>query len=112
MHKTAFVVVAAFLLSACASLAPLDTLGPAASLHVATDAKVLSEPVGVADYPIVVSDRAMDAPDEMTPVSAILTRRAFGSPTRSQPDLRPILATAADRARAYRGRRRLGRVRA
>lgn len=109
MHKTAFVVLAALSLSACASLAPLNTLNTAAPPY--SYAKVDAASEAPAEAPAVAAGYA-DEPAEviLTSSSPGLSRRAFGTPTRRQPDLRLVLATARDRARFHRPRRRPRRI--
>jgi hypothetical protein len=108
MHKTAFVVLAALSLSACVSLTPLDAMNAAAPAHhAAADAGPLTEAESCVDEPVVVTEHGAEAPQDV--IEPVLLRRAFGHPTRRQPDLRLIAATAADRRYFRRGRRRARR---
>ena len=104
MHKTAFVVLAALSVSACASLPLLEapSAAPPAINYAKADAEASSEADSGADGAIFVTNYPAE-PAEALP--AALQRRAFGSPTRRQPDLHLVLATATDRARFYRRRR-------
>ena len=107
MYKTAFVVLAALSLSACASLTPLDAMNPVATAQFAVaDAGPLTQAGDCVDEPVVVTNSGLEAPEAAAP---ILLRRAFGYPTRHQPDLRLVAATAADRRYFRRGRRRVRR---
>lgn len=110
MHKKAFVVLAALSLSACASL-PMGALNTAAPAFAKVDAATLSDVDSGTSEPIVVTDRSVDtAPEALATTAAPgLFRRAFGSPTRRQPDLSFVLATATDRMRFQRRRRRARR---
>lgn len=102
MLKAAFVVLAALSLSACATLTPMHALDAAAPAPATAE----SEP-NEALAELVVVDCAIEAPQvEPTIAAPTLSRRAFGSPTRRQPDLHLVLATATDRARFRRARRR------
>ena len=108
MLKTAFVVLAMLALSACATVAPVDMLDTAAPAHKHSAAAPLVETDIAPAEAIVAAECAIEAPREVaTAASPALSRRAFGHPTRRQPDVRLVLATAADRGRPYRGRRRL-----
>lgn len=112
MYKTVFVVLAMLPLSACASFAPLDALNIAAPSYAKTAVVIASHSVGVTSEPIGATDRDMDTPAVWaTNASPALSRRTFGYPTRHQPDLRLVLATAPDRARFYRRRVRRARAR-
>ena len=111
MLKAAFVVLAMLALSACATVAPVDMLGSAAP----ADKQVAEAPLIPTDIApaeaIVAVECAIEAPREMATVaSPALSRRAFGHPTRHQPDQRLVLATASDRAHFRRGRRRTRRA--
>lgn len=112
MHKTAFVVLAALALSACATIAPTSALNPGvvpAYARGAAAASIAAEAAPVE--PTIAINCATEAPRAvMTIASPALSRRSFGPPTRNQPDLRLVLATATDRARFRRGRRRAGRI--
>lgn len=107
MLKAAFVVLAMLALSACATVAPVDMLGSAAP----ADKRYVEAPPTPTDVApteaIVALECANEASREVAAVaSPALSRRVFGHPTRHQPDLRLVLATATDRARYRRGRRR------
>lgn len=111
MHKTAFVVLAALSLSACASLTPMDAFTPVAPTYAKVDAVPLADTDSGTSEPIVVTDRGAGASSEVVAMSMspALARRAFGPPSRRQPDLRLVLATATDRLRFQRRRRRARR---
>jgi hypothetical protein len=110
MLKTAFVVLAMLALSACATVAPVDMLDRAAPVQKPADAGPLETAIVLADA-IVAAECAIETPREVATVaSPVLSRRGFGHPTRNQPDQRLVLATAADRARFHRGRRRQRRA--
>lgn len=113
MHKMAFVVLAALSLSACASLGSMGGLNTDAPVLSKVDAEALSDVDGASGEPIVVTDRDVEASPEVmaTMASPAPFRRAFGHPTRHQPDLRLVLATATDRMRFQRRRRRVRRQR-
>jgi hypothetical protein len=101
MLKAAFVVLAVLSLSACATVAPMHALDAAAPASAAGH----GEPDALTE--LVVVDCAIEAPQvEAAIATPALSRRAFGSPTRRQPDLHLVLATAADRGRFRRARRR------
>lgn len=111
MLKTAFVVLALFALSACATVAPVDMLGAAAPVG-RQFAETPPIPSDIAPAKAVIAiECTIEAPQEAASVaSPVLSRRAFGHPTRHQPDLHLVLATAADRAHFRRGRRRARRA--
>lgn len=107
MHKTAFVVLAMLALSACATVAPMGVLDAAAPAPEHFDAAPLNETATAPAAPILVVDCATEEPEAVATIaSPVLSRRGFGHPTRHQPDQQLVLATAADRARFHRGRRR------
>jgi len=84
--RSAFVAVALALLSACATVGPIET-GRAAPASFDAHAAPVESIV-----PILVRP---------------LERRRFSSPRERQPDLRLILATTIDRARRRARRRRI-----
>jgi hypothetical protein len=88
MVRMAFLAIALALLGACASLGPASHIGFSAAAHASFD--------------------EASAPVE-APVVRVADRRHFSPPSRRQPDLRPIGATAADRWRRHVRRRRITR---
>jgi hypothetical protein len=101
MLRAAFVLIAGALLSACASLAPIQAgiVPPPASVHAA----LTNEPDAAPCEDVVVAT----APQETVAApSSVLRRTSFGPPSGRQPDLRIVLATASDRARWRHARRR------
>jgi hypothetical protein len=107
MLRAAFVLIAGALLSACASLAPIQAgiVPPTASV----DAALTSEPDAAPCEDVVV---ATPPQETVTAPSSALHRTSFGPPSRRQPDLRMVLATASDRARSRHARRRRRRANA
>lgn len=107
MLRAAFVLMAGALLGACASLASIqtDTVAAPVGAHF-EHASFIQPDAAPSEGVVVVTDRASEAPQEAAAPSSVLHRTAFGSPTRRQPDLRIVLATASDRARWRRARRR------
>lgn len=101
MNKIAFVVLAALSLSACASWAPVEVLNVAAPVHAKAEVEAVVDTL----EPLIGWDRAGEPEAVLTMASATLERRRFGPPTRRQPDLRLVLATAVDRGRFYPRRR-------
>jgi hypothetical protein len=107
MLKATFVLIAGALLSACASLTPTQTdYAAIAGAHHFALASSDQPDAAPSEGLVVVTDRAMEAAPQATAPSAVLHRTSFGSPTRRQPDLRIVLATATDRARRRHARRR------
>ena len=107
MLKTAFVVLAMLALSACATVTQVDMLDTATPIQSQVDAAPLIEAAITTDEAVIAVECAIEAPRAVAAVaSPVLSRRGFGHPTRHQPDQRLVLATAADRARFHRGRRR------
>jgi len=107
MYKTALLGLAALLLSACVTAAPVDPLRAAVPSQVKINAGDLLLAEGAASEAMLVVDHAGEAAGEFAQAIAppALSRRRFGHPTRHQPDLRLVLATATDRGRFYRRRR-------
>lgn len=102
MLRAAFVLVAGALLSACASL-PIQAgiVPPTTNAHF--DAALTNEPDAAPCEDVVV---AMAPQEAVAAPSSVLHRTSFGPPSRRQPDLRMVLATASDRARWRHARRR------
>jgi hypothetical protein len=101
MLRAAFVLIAGALLSACASLAPIQAgiVPPTASI----DASLTNEPGATPCEDVVV---ATPPQETVAAPSSVLHRTSFGPPSRRQPDQRMVLATASDRARWRHARRR------
>lgn len=103
MLRAAFVLFAGALLSACASLAPIQAglAPPTVTAHF--DAALPDEPDAAPCEAVVVATTPQEA---AAAPSLVLHRTSFGPPSRRQPDLRIVLATASDRARWRQARRR------
>jgi hypothetical protein len=103
MLRAAFVLFAGALLSACASLAPIQAglAPPTVTAHF--DASLTNEPGAAPCEDVVV---ATPPQETVAAPSSVLHRTSFGPPSRRQPDQRMVLATASDRARWRHARRR------
>ena len=110
MLKAAFFVLAMLSLSACATVTPTEFLDVRAPAHA--NAAAPSESDLAPTESITTTECVAEPPPPAMAASAspALSRRAFGYPSRNQPDLRLVQATASDRARSHRGRRRAKRA--